>query len=309
MPVKDFLERFLPKSELPPPSRPSNHFSTVPINGTEPKMYDPFIELLDGLIPGFKVVNTGSSSDPNSDPHRKIKPDPTMYKESVDTSNRKTKFDKAEMNIEFKRGKSWEPFVDKSRSKEGHPFESQTNKGSHVRAQLTDYMAEVFSRQHRIFGFSLFICDDMARFIRWDRAGVIVSAQFNYHENSEPLVEFFWRFSHLTDQQRGHDPNVRLAKESEIELAKEKLSKWKPEKEKQPFFVFTVPGEDKKPREFIAWNSMAAPYTVTGRCTRAYPVYEKATDKCYFLKDLWRAHDLSPEADILRKLAEKKVEH
>ncbi|KAG6874953.1 hypothetical protein C0993_011410 [Termitomyces sp. T159_Od127] len=170
-------------------------------------------------------------------------------------------------------------------------------------------MAEVFSRQHRIFGFSLFIRDDMARFIRWDRAGVIVSAQFNYHEDSKPLVKFFWRFSHLTDQQRGHDPNVRLAKESEIELAKEKLSKWKPEKEKQPFVVFTVPGEDKKPREFIAWNPMAAPYTVTGRCTRAYPVYEKATDKCYFLKDLWRAHDLSPEADILRKLAEKEVEH
>ncbi|KAG6882927.1 hypothetical protein C0993_006164 [Termitomyces sp. T159_Od127] len=42
MPVKEFLEHFLPKSELPPPSRPSNHFSTVPINGTEPKMYDPF---------------------------------------------------------------------------------------------------------------------------------------------------------------------------------------------------------------------------------------------------------------------------
>ncbi|KAG6858580.1 hypothetical protein C0993_005415, partial [Termitomyces sp. T159_Od127] len=99
------------------------------------------IELLDGLIPGFKVVNTGSSSDSNSDPHRKIKPDPTMYKESVDTSNRKTKFDKAEMNIEFKRGKSSEPFVDESRSKEGHPFESQTNKGRHVRAQLTALLA------------------------------------------------------------------------------------------------------------------------------------------------------------------------
>ncbi|KAG6869954.1 hypothetical protein C0993_002750, partial [Termitomyces sp. T159_Od127] len=42
MPVEVFLEHFLPESELPTPSRPANHFSTVPINDTEPKMYDPF---------------------------------------------------------------------------------------------------------------------------------------------------------------------------------------------------------------------------------------------------------------------------
>ncbi|KAG6875360.1 hypothetical protein C0992_004098 [Termitomyces sp. T32_za158] len=311
MPVQEFLDRFLPrKPGLGTQSRDPKHFSTVPINRTETAMYDPFIKCLQGLIPGFKVINTGSHSDQNSDPQRKIKPDPTMYKKSVDTSSGKTQFDKAELNIEFKREKSWEPFVDERNpnSKDPHPFESKTKQGRHTRAQLTDYMAEVFSRQHRIFGFSVFICGDMARFLRWDRAGVIVTAQFNYHESSKELVDFFWRFSHLDESQRGHDPNVRPANTAEIKLGKEKLSKWQPER-KRRVVVFTVPGEDKMPREFIAWRSFAAPYSVTGRCTRAYPVYEKATDKCYFLKDLWRAHDLEPEANILRELAKKNVQH
>ncbi|KAG6870250.1 hypothetical protein C0995_014332, partial [Termitomyces sp. Mi166 len=48
------------------------------------------ITLVNGLIPKYKIVNTGSTPDPNSDPNRKIKPDPTMYKKSVDTSNNKT---------------------------------------------------------------------------------------------------------------------------------------------------------------------------------------------------------------------------
>ncbi|KAG6886958.1 hypothetical protein C0992_001430 [Termitomyces sp. T32_za158] len=307
MPVEEFLDEFLPRTQSPIPDYPPDYFTKVPIDGTEEMMHDPFIDLIEDLIPDFKVVITDSNAESNSDPPWT---EYTMYKASVNISDGNIQFDKAEMHIEFETDKSWEPFVDQpnSQSTDPHPFESKTKKGRRTRVQFTDYMAEVFSRQHRIFGFSLYICDDTARFLRWDRAGVIVSAQFNYHRDSKQLVEFFWRFSHLEDPQRGHDPNVRLADRAEITLAEENLSKWEPES-KQPVVVFTVPGEDKTPREFIAWKSLAEPSSVTGRCTRAYPVYEKATNKCYFLKDVWRAHGLDQEADILRKLAEENVEH
>ncbi|KAG6882356.1 hypothetical protein C0995_014897 [Termitomyces sp. Mi166 len=233
-----------------------------------------------------------------------------MYKKSVNTSNNKTQFDKAELNIEFKKSKASEPFVDDPNLEQPRswPFEADTKQGKGTRAQLTEYMAEVFSRQHRLFGFTLFICGPLARFIRWDRAGAIVSKQFDYCKDSQPLVQFLWRFCHLDDAKRGHDPSVRPATSEEVKLAKEKLSKWRPRKE-CPVVVFTVPDDNGNPREFMGWGSMAAPYSIIGRCTRAFPVYEKATDKCYFLKDVWRAYMLDPEADVLRELAEKQVEH
>ncbi|KAG8214845.1 hypothetical protein J3R82DRAFT_10007 [Butyriboletus roseoflavus] len=44
-----------------------------------------------------------------------------------------------------------------------------------------------------------------ARFLRWNPIGVVVTEEFDYMEKPELMARFFWNFSHLTDEQRGHD--------------------------------------------------------------------------------------------------------
>ncbi|KAG6871965.1 hypothetical protein C0992_010030, partial [Termitomyces sp. T32_za158] len=79
--------------------------------------------------------------------------------------------------------------------------------------------------------------------------------------------------------------------------------------EVETLVVFTIAGEDGEDREFIAWGCLSEPRSLTGRCTRTYPVYEIATEQKYLLKDGWRSHTLAPEAEILRDLRKEKVEH
>ncbi|GLB42316.1 hypothetical protein LshimejAT787_1103310 [Lyophyllum shimeji] len=294
MPVSQFLEEFLkpapPNAVVPPVSL--DHFNALPKAVHEKELYQPFISLVHdhGLVPD----QTRS----------------TMYREDVDTSEKVTQFEELELHLEFKPDDTSDPLnePDAGIDRLTHQFEASTVDRSKCRAQLIHYATEWCSRQHRRFAFTIFIGDPYVRFIRWDRAGAIVSEKFNFRQNSRPLAEFLWRFTHLDDAGRGRDPSVRIATAEEAALAEKHLSDWKPRK-KRPVIVFKVPDVDGKPREFIAWGCLANPGSLTGRCTRAYPVYEIATKKRFFLKDTWRAYDLGQEADILRELQAANVEH
>ncbi|KAG5635889.1 hypothetical protein H0H81_009770, partial [Sphagnurus paluster] len=89
-------------------------------------------------------------------------------------------------------------------------------------------------------------------------------------------------------------------------LAKHKLAQWAPKDLTTPVFVFRVP-DGTTQREFIGWGLTSYPESLAGRCTRGYPVYEAKTETRCFLKDGWRAHDVAPEADVLRDLQAHKV--
>ncbi|KAF8062445.1 hypothetical protein FPV67DRAFT_1783297 [Lyophyllum atratum] len=312
MPVDQFLDEFLPQPvAVPLPGGISTTlFDRMPRTKLERQMYKPFIDLIqnNGLIPGYQIVNTSDYPDHDSDD--KIRPDPTMYKSTVDVSKKVMQFGEIELHFELKVDKSHDPFDEPSPTDDrlNHRFEASGIGRSKDRSQLIHYATEWFSRQHRRFAFTVFICDPYVRFIRWDRAGAVVSEKFDYRKNSQPLIDFLWRFTHHDDAGRGLDPTVVPATTHQAELARLHLSEWKPEQER-PFVVFKVRGVDGTPREFIAWNCMSHSGSLTGRCTRAYPVYEEATGKRYFLKDTWRAHDLAKEADILRELQEAAVQY
>lgn len=81
---------------------------------------------------------------------------------------------------------------------------------SHARAQ--------FARQHRVWLLQVVIFGRSARFIRWDRSGAVVSERFDYVSHPILLAGFFWRFAHLSDEQRGWDSTARLATRKECEL-------------------------------------------------------------------------------------------
>ncbi|TBU29031.1 hypothetical protein BD311DRAFT_837183 [Dichomitus squalens] len=66
-------------------------------------------------------------------------------------------------------------------------------------------------RQHRRHYFTFSVSGKWIRFIRWDRAGAVVSERFNILKHSELFCQFFWRFAHITDAERGYDLTVEPA--------------------------------------------------------------------------------------------------
>ncbi|KAF8599730.1 hypothetical protein BDV93DRAFT_411344, partial [Ceratobasidium sp. AG-I] len=53
--------------------------------------------------------------------------------------------------------------------------------------------AQVLARQHRQHFFSMTMSGPMVRFIRWDRAGAIVSQAFDCANDPDTLWHFLWR--------------------------------------------------------------------------------------------------------------------
>ncbi|KAG6882376.1 hypothetical protein C0993_010849, partial [Termitomyces sp. T159_Od127] len=318
MPVQQFLDEFLSKVRTRTRSQATRKLEkdlfarAIPDRTPENKMYKPYMEFItdNGLIPGFKMVNTSFYVDKDMINAPRLKPDPSMYRQDLDVSEKITQFGELELHSELKGHNTDDAFVDPPEGvgRRSWQFESMTMAGSRSRGQLIHYATEWFARQHRRHAFTIFLFGTYVRFIRWDRAGAIVSEKFDYRSDCSFFVEFLWRFSHLDDAGRGRDPSVRRATLQEAEIAHRELEQWKPEAPR-PVVVFTIPGEDGKNREFLAWGCLSEPRSLTGRCTRTYPVYEISTARKYLLKDGWRAYSLAKEAEILRTLRDEGVRY
>lgn len=251
------------------------------------------------MIPGFKLVNSSAHPDVSSETGEDIQPDITMYKTNVNTTQLPTQFDKVDLWVEL------------NLDADDDPFEIGNDD------ELDDYLSQIIScatelccRQHRLFCFSVFIADPWARFIIWDRSGATATKRFNYRKDGQTLVDFFWRFVHLSDEGRGVDPTVLLATATEEALAKRHLAPWKNSRER-PVYKFLVPDDDCGSREFLAWGTMSLPDSMFDRATRAYPVYEIATDRVMFLKDSWRSTEpgMLKESETLQLLNEEGVRY
>ncbi|KAF8871381.1 hypothetical protein CPB84DRAFT_1800893 [Gymnopilus junonius] len=265
-------------------------------------MYDPFIELVASkkLIPGYKLVKSSKNADPGCEDGMKIKPDISMYKDSVDTANNPTQFDKIETILELKpKKRPSDPFNDpistlSETERNLFRFEADSFERKECRGQLGSYARTWFSHPY-------------ARFIRFDRSGGIVSSRFNFREEGNLLADFFWRFSHLNDIQRGIDDTVSRASEEEAILAKSKLSEWAPKKERDVFKLKVPTGNSS--RYFLVWGALADPQSVIGRATRGYPAWDLDGQKVVFLKDSWRSTEtgMEKETATLRALNAKGV--
>ena len=88
------------------------------------------------------------------------------------------------MHVEFKKAGTDEAFEDGSATT-NHSFEKDTQLGRDKGGQIT--------HQFRCFAFSIFIIGKFVRFIRWDRAGAVVSNRFDY---PLPLAKFLFNCSH-----------------------------------------------------------------------------------------------------------------
>ena len=198
--------------------------------------------------------------------------------------------------------------------------------GRRTQKRIISYATTQFSRQHRIFSFSTLICGSHARFIRWDRAGAIVSRHFDYHQHPALLAEFLWRFGQLSRTQRGYDPTAILATIAERDLlrttimahvadpSKRHISKMQDTLDPTfPCHKIACVASDGSTCELITQRPISS-YTVTspiGRSTRGYFALDTGSGELVFMKDYWRPLDSARplESAVYATLQDAHVPH
>ncbi|KAI0321323.1 hypothetical protein OF83DRAFT_345750 [Amylostereum chailletii] len=185
------------------------------------------------------------------------------------------------------------------------------------RGQVTSYAMTMFENSSRVFVFSVLIIQEEARFMRWDRSGVIFSERFNWLE-TDYLAEFFWRFNHMTPVQRGFDPTVTTPSEKEEQIARKAF-----QAVKDKTYKALLPTQNDPLRRFQVWDGADFHTVITGRAhvfPRTFPgrstfgyvgvdLTDLASPTVVFLKDSWRlsVDGMVPEGKIYERLKEKNV--
>ncbi|KAF4590681.1 hypothetical protein EYR40_009277 [Pleurotus pulmonarius] len=191
------------------------------------------------------------------------------------------------------------------------PYETTHTTPTLIRGELANHAAQIFRQQHRTHLYMVYAFHPFVRFIRWDRAGAIVTQRVNYVEDCTPLVRFFSLFDRLESAGKGFDITVQPAPQVLAERAKERLRRWAPRAE-QRVFMMDVPSGSTT-RQFLVWGALTDPEDLFGRATRGYPAVEVVdgilSETPVFLKDQWRDVSGRAEVETLAELNEKRVSH
>ena len=232
------------------------------------------------------------------------------------------------LHIEFKLRKRLDAFCDN----ESQSFEQDTQHGRKTRRQIISYAALVFKYQHRAFFFTLLVLGSEARIIRWDRAGAIVTDRFDYVESPEVLQDFFWRFSQLSDEERGIDMTVQPATDDERAIMEEAASDdnklrcrdyarvdfGKSLQKSRQWWKICVLSTSEAQRYFLVGTPRFYDGGMVGRGTRGYVALDVTLGqeknnpaKFVWLKDAWRVDhpDIHQEGEILNDLNQKGVKY
>ncbi|KAK0186679.1 hypothetical protein F5146DRAFT_879255, partial [Armillaria mellea] len=123
----------------------------------------------------LQLLDTHATPDPQSGVFNPdlLKPDISAYK-TKDTIDPVTQFSLVETHIELKLVTADDAFDD-----EGE-FESDSPPSRDTRGQLVSYANAQMASQYRTHLFTVFICTNRARLLRWDRSGVTVTHAFRY---------------------------------------------------------------------------------------------------------------------------------
>ncbi|KAG1765365.1 hypothetical protein EDD22DRAFT_845472 [Suillus occidentalis] len=299
MPAGDFLQEFLPTSQIPDydPLSFTSAFAVGAFNRTvsvrnEEHAYTPFINTIKPFAPQLSFVDTHKYEDTkncsklNSKVFN-IKPDICVYPDGCEPSSPNCDVSTTEIIIEFK----WSPSHDAFRQPGADSLVSQTEKGMDTLGQIMSYTAAQLGTQFCTHVFSVLIVHDRTRIIRWDREGAIVTSPIDY--NNEPhLADFFYRYARASPEMRGVDTSVTLAGDEEADLARSRQYG-----SGLVTLVFPQP--------------VTKPHSPVGRWTRACPAFNLVNKKLMMLKDSWQVSlpDVLPEGETYKLLMSKKVAH
>lgn len=221
--VREFLDAFLPcHGQLPDtPVVDTEKLRKVTEVESKDDMLEPFISAMQECAPGMTFEAEANDRDNKMGAQTgdyNVVSDVCLY-----SGEHETDVDPSpvlELCIIFRSSTAYDPFDDsnvmmttsdsKGSVSPSSPFErDHSTRGNQTKSQITSTALAHLEAHFRAFVFSVLILKDEARLIRWDHAGAIVTNRFNYVDNSHLLVEFFWRFAHLTRGERGHDASMR----------------------------------------------------------------------------------------------------
>ena len=194
--------------------------------------------------------------------------------------------------------------------------------------QNTCYAHVVQNRQFRTCVYSISVAGTTARLLRWDRTGVVVTESFNYKSEPGILINFVWRFSKATNEQRGFDGSARAVDSPEerqrfydaikkhVQEQLPELSDKEVEEEANRHFCpgvltrLTV-GADEEARDILVSRPMFTSKGATGRSTMGYWGVDCTTDDVVFVKDVWRTDvpDVRTEGAVMKELLEAGVQN
>lgn len=227
------------------------------------------------------------------------------------------------------------PSTGPSTRRTAEPFESETQEGRAFRDSIISHAEAQFMRQPRVFFFQILIFGHMARFVRWDCGGAVVSARFDYTKEPNSLATFLWRFAHLTDDQRGLDTTACLASEPEKLLFKKVVEEFlaamdagtkdgqpvrmlpgakltlDPSESYPTWKIHVVDKYKKTSTKLIIQRPFGRFKFLFGRGTRPYIAYDISSGRLVCLKDTWRMdlEKLHREYGMYCQLAARNVPH
>ena len=305
---------------------------------SQAKWLNPASQLAVGPCPGYRL---GLSQDKSASKKKKkdetpLKIDAALYKTEELPKDGRPHWETARLLIEFKRGGGqYDPFDDK---KGDGASETRTD----VRGQITTYVANAFSCQHRVAMFFLLVNGNQLRVTRWDRSGTVFTESFKYTQQRERLRNVLKSFSGLTDGQQGFDTTAFLLKPGDVEY--ELMDRLQMDsdgtdisetegtvveearehytfgfvrkafadslKNGAPRYCLSVPTETEVRRFLVGKATFVAP-GMTGRGTRGYVAWDVDRGRFVFLKDAWRPHyeNVSTEGRVLRDLRSAGVKN
>ncbi|KAL5522458.1 hypothetical protein ACEPAG_8474 [Sanghuangporus baumii] len=353
MPVKAFLDEFLPPAPVGEPMpEPVRAFAKVPRRSKNEKaIYDP---LIDAINSGKRCpsVSFCSAADVPEDPSSpNFRPSICGYTHrDMQQLSRETEgpsLGLAETFLMVENGH--DPFCDSHTHSESsyksffafenrdYEKEKDVDSGRNEKrnlGQCVAYAVEACLRQHRVFYFSVLVIGTRARIFRWDRAGAIVTKAFDYRDHPELLCEFLWRFHLANPVQRGFDPTVSVASQTEEDLFRNLIRKHvalqlgvneddsekidnglRQHYEKGKVMKMEVYERGRSTPDFYLVSvPLTCPESVSGHSTRAYwsiKLTGQNEGMCCFLKDTWRLNGdaMKSEGDIYEELGDVGVEN
>ena len=278
------------------------------------------MDIANGVCTNYVAKFTGDRLDPEAS----LKPGIILFSKNnaadlrgnSDTTPQITPFLHMELFVELRHDTTCDPFRD---LENGGMDERYSTNGDNTREQCLLYAANQLAYQHRLFVFSLVMCGQVARFIRWDREGAVVSAGIDCSQRQDLVIEFLQRFNHLTDDQRGLDSTAVSATPEEVKMFESAVEKVEIESLKRsigdrkiyPRFRLEVRGANNSVSCYVVGKALDYNLGVMGRCTRGFIALDLDTKECVFLKDMWRPDvpGIKPEHVWYEKLAKAEVPH
>jgi hypothetical protein len=263
------------------------------------------------FLPHFQIFNSYASEDrnPNINFPTRIKPDVSVYHTDACPPS-PTDSSLIEIAIEFKWNQNDDPFCDDPKVKrledgteKAKSFIHNSKLANDTLGQISTYAAAQLGSQFRTHAYSILILKNLARILRWDRSGAIVTAAFDY--NKYPLLaEFFRRYSRAPRDMRGIDQSVSDPTAEDAVAARKALGL----SDEVPLFKLEIPITGGSSRYFITTPPQAIFYAPPGRATRGFHAYDIFRKTQCFLKDTWRVNIIDIQAEGLTyKMLEGRV--